>query len=276
MLRERRLAVSVGNLGMQRGHPLLWLVSAISGTALLFGQWWHWHNQGLPVWVPAGLVFGLLTILLLTWPIQPLRAIGLGTWYGVGFSLVWALGQPERLTRPTWVFLALGVAWLYCLSVGLLQLKRANNLKSGAVAAWLGALGAAVLLAFFTGDQGSTGTFRYWFADRFGFDIDLVTTYVVGIRKFIHVAFYGIFAAIMASYLLALGQSVRRSLNVAAAWCLVHAIFDEVNQSQFEGRTGTWVDVVIDGVGIALALLCVYLLVVRRKRLNPSLSPAVD
>jgi VanZ family protein len=57
----------------------------------------------------------------------------------------------------------------------------------------------------------------------------------------------------------------RTAIALAVALALVYAVSDEFHQTWVDGRHGTPVDIVVDGVGITLAALYA-----RRRTLGPS------
>lgn len=83
-------------------------------------------------------------------------------------------------------------------------------------------------------------------------------------RKLVHMTEYGLLFAL---WLRALG---RRHAWAAAAIALGYAATDELHQTVVHGRHGTPVDVLIDGVGVAVAAL----LVQRRTRARSTLAPS--
>ncbi len=76
----------------------------------------------------------------------------------------------------------------------------------------------------------------------------------VALRKFGHVAGY---ATLTFLWWWALVGRVGRPLAIAAAISLLYAASDEYHQTFVENRSGTAIDVGIDGVGIALACLVI-------------------
>ena len=67
------------------------------------------------------------------------------------------------------------------------------------------------------------------------------------LRKSGHVVYYAVLTGLLTR------SFQRRAL--AAGLAFATAVVDEVRQSTFASRTGTWVDLVYDGIGITLALL---------------------
>jgi VanZ family protein len=93
------------------------------------------------------------------------------------------------------------------------------------------------------------------------------------IRKSGHVVEYAVLAALWFRTLrrergLALPASAWAALGISLAW----AIADELHQSTVASRTASAVDVMIDGVGAALALLALWLVSVRARAL-PAVRP---
>jgi VanZ family protein len=68
---------------------------------------------------------------------------------------------------------------------------------------------------------------------------------------------FGGYALLALAWCWSLGGRVRRPMVWAALLSLAYAVSDEYHQTFVEGRTGTWEDVTIDGLGIAAALLVV-------------------
>jgi VanZ family protein len=85
----------------------------------------------------------------------------------------------------------------------------------------------------------------------------------VAIRKLGHIGGYALLTALWAW---TLAGTVRRPVLIAAAIALIYAATDEYHQSFVETRHGTPVDVAVDAIGIALAVL-----LLRWRRLVPAL-----
>ncbi|MGH2957729.1 MAG: VanZ family protein [Solirubrobacterales bacterium] len=77
---------------------------------------------------------------------------------------------------------------------------------------------------------------------------------------------FGGYALLAAAWCWALWGRVRNALAWAAILALTYAAVDEYHQTFVEGRTGTWEDVVLDGLGIAAALLAIRIRASRRRR----------
>jgi VanZ family protein len=72
------------------------------------------------------------------------------------------------------------------------------------------------------------------------------------LRKLAHI---GAFGALTLLWLRALGPLTPRALLAAAAISLLYAITDEYHQTFVRGRSGTPLDVGVDGIGIGAAVL---------------------
>lgn len=103
--------------------------------------------------------------------------------------------------------------------------------------------------------------FFAWFAARIFRDDASFRRFVVfwgyswfAIVKGWHVAEFAILFTLTHAALRRLDRSARRrNLILASLLCLLYAISDEYHQTFVPGRGGTWRDVAIDGLGIALA-----------------------
>ncbi len=87
-------------------------------------------------------------------------------------------------------------------------------------------------------------------------------------RKIGHIGGYALLTALWAW---ALAGAVRRPVAVAAGIALVYACSDEYHQGFVETRQGTPVDVLVDAIGIALAVL-----LLRARRPRPADEAEVD
>jgi VanZ family protein len=75
------------------------------------------------------------------------------------------------------------------------------------------------------------------------------------LRKLAH---FGVYGALTLLWVWALRPATARALPAAAAIALLYAAGDEYHQSFVTGRTGSPVDVAIDGLGVAAALLLLH------------------
>jgi hypothetical protein len=90
-------------------------------------------------------------------------------------------------------------------------------------------------------------------------------TDLVNADKLVHVAIYGLLAALGARGLLrGWGMGSGRVLAVAAAASTLYGLTDELHQWFVPGRNADWRDVVADGVGALLGAALIVLLVGRR------------
>jgi VanZ family protein len=87
----------------------------------------------------------------------------------------------------------------------------------------------------------------------------------VVLRKLAHVTEYAVLTGLWWRALRALG--VGRPLAAAVAIALLYAGTDEFHQTFVDGRRGTPVDVMIDAIGMTIAVLLIY---ARRRSRGPS------
>ena len=66
---------------------------------------------------------------------------------------------------------------------------------------------------------------------------------------------FGGYALLAAAWIWALAGRAPRPLALAATLSLAYAVTDEYHQTFVTGRTGTWEDVAIDGLGIVAAVV---------------------
>ena len=84
------------------------------------------------------------------------------------------------------------------------------------------------------------------------FDGDPLEWWEVGIRKLGHVTGY---ALLTAAFIWALVGLTRRPIPLGAMLAFAYACSDEFHQTFVENRSGTALDVGIDSIGIAIAVL---------------------
>ena len=128
---------------------------------------------------------------------------------------------------------------------------------------WVCALVIGILIALLSGPSGSSGRMREVLEYNFRMNpaqIDLTLTIM---RKSIHVICYAASAAFVAC---AWSRKEKGAgpLAVGGIWAFVHAAFDEWNQASFPSRTGTPIDLVWDGAGIALGLFIAGMIIRKR------------
>jgi VanZ family protein len=112
---------------------------------------------------------------------------------------------------------------------------------------------ALMAAIFFFSAQPSTGEHPWW---------------EVIVRKFGHVAGYALLTAL---WIWALRVAVRRPVLIAVCVSFAYACTDEFHQTYVSGRMGTPVDVGVDAIGIALAVL-----LLRRRRPSPAGGGTID
>lgn len=100
------------------------------------------------------------------------------------------------------------------------------------------------------------------------FEGDPLEWWEVLARKLGHMTGY---ALLTAAWIWALAGRVQRPLATSAAISFLFAVSDEYHQTFVENRSGTAVDVLIDSLGIGLALL---IAVARRRRLRGAVPGA--
>lgn len=186
--------------------------------------------QKLPV---VALAFPLLTLIIST----PAPSEGFGRWiaFGLGFAAVLASN----------VYLKQRLGWMI-ISCGL-----------------------ASLLLLFSGSAGGADPLRNWLV-TLGIGASDLENYVIGIRKSIHVVFYGSLAF---TFAVPSPLESRPAWVWAALWCLTHATFDEVRQMGTANRSGQIVDIFLD-LGAASVVLATYVWVNRSR--NPGLLDNVS
>ena len=106
----------------------------------------------------------------------------------------------------------------------------------------------------------------FWFSAQ-PFDGGELAWWEVAGRNLGHFTGYALLAA---AWAWALAGKPRWWPALAAALSLAYAISDEYHQTFVEGRSGTWEDVVIDGLGIAAALVMIR---IRSRRRRGSSEP---
>jgi VanZ family protein len=92
------------------------------------------------------------------------------------------------------------------------------------------------------------------------------------LRKLAHVTEYGILTLCWWRALrgLGVGRDYRATVTLAVGMALAYAATDELHQTFVRGRHGTPVDVLIDGIGMAIAVLILLRVYARRRTLGPS------
>lgn len=118
----------------------------------------------------------------------------------------------------------------------------------------------ASLLLLFSGSAGGADPLRDWLASL-GIGADALENWVIGIRKSIHVLFYGCLAF---TFAVPSPPESRPAWVWAAIWCVTHATFDEVRQMGTANRSGQIVDILLD-LGAASLVLATYVWVCHKR-----------
>ena len=108
-----------------------------------------------------------------------------------------------------------------------------------------------LLVAYFSGNQGSADPMNSFLTGFAWLSPEAVEAIIIGFRKTVHLSFY---AALAVTGLLSARERTPWPLAVALAWALAHAVFDETRQMHVPGRNGSWWDVLLDGAGMAAGL----------------------
>ena len=218
---------------MRPFEEMPWWIAYAVGVVLAVGFAWG-RKDGLP---PVLLALALPgAVALSRMRLQPLYA----SWIvavvptAVGF---WALGEGKG--NPGIAFV-LGVAGLLTFVV---------TAKGSRTAPWLALLGGAVVLvAYFSGGQGSAGTMLRWLVAHGASDADAHRV-TLAFRKTVHFTFYGLTGLTSLRALRAAGSELPDSARAALLAALALASFDELRQSAYANRTGSAWDVLLDLAG---------------------------
>ncbi len=80
------------------------------------------------------------------------------------------------------------------------------------------------------------------------------------LRKFAHIFEFGVFAFLIFRIL---GQTEKRHINWNLFWTFIftvlYAVSDEYHQSFVAGRTGAYTDILVDSIGVIIAIWLIYL-----------------
>lgn len=111
-----------------------------------------------------------------------------------------------------------------------------------------------LLVAYYSGSQGSAGPMSGWLFDLGWLSPQVVEGIVIAFRKTVHVVFYGGLAAVGWMVARETVGGPRAGIIAAWAWALAHALFDESRQMATPGRSGSWWDVLLDAGAMVFAL----------------------
>jgi VanZ family protein len=213
------------------------------------------------IWLPAGLagVLGYLLAFLPRFRDGALRLYAAAL-FGSVATVLWMAttkmlpvsrnAELTRLILPLFGFVALGLV------VSLIVEFRKIPATTRPALGWLFALfTVGWIVAFFSSAKGGADPMIAWVQSVLHLSADQAETFVVVLRKAIHITFYA--AAGLAAWRLARGSGAPpdRSTVFALSAPLATAIFDEVRQSTIAGRTGSVWDVLLDMVGVAVVVL---------------------
>ena len=206
-----------------------------------------------PIWVWALFVTSSLVLWQLPALKNPSEKWTTVLAYSLPFLTLWAASNPSpRYNFKSFIlYLLLGLLAL----VSILTVARFFSLvmKSPALRNAAGALFGffvcAWLVAFFSSSTGA-GNHMIGMLMRLGFGKSLAETAALVIRKTLHFAFYGILA-IFAFRAMSRGGNRNTAALLALFLALCHASFDEIRQSSYLDRTGSFWDVCLDMCGAA-------------------------
>lgn len=119
-------------------------------------------------------------------------------------------------------------------------------------ALWAAAVFWVLAIGLVSGGSGGAGGWGDWFARLLGITAAEAETVVWWLRKAIHFFYYGGMAALLVRVLDFDGP--KRAAQGAAVFCLGIAAFDESRQLFTPFRTGSALDFLLDGAGIATFL----------------------
>ena len=127
------------------------------------------------------------------------------------------------------------------------------------------------LISYFSSTHGGASPMVDWVMRHLGLGRHAADLLIIGVRKTIHVTFYGVVA------LTALAAANRNgtiipAVRFAVLTTLTYASFDEIRQSTQAGRTGSAWDVLLDMAGASIALLIVTSLATKKIARSPAKS----
>lgn len=87
---------------------------------------------------------------------------------------------------------------------------------------------------------------------------DLPETWDFFLRKLAHMAEFGVLAVLVFKGIRGQGLKASGGLVFASVFSLFYAILDEYHQTFIGGRSGSPIDIGIDGIGIIIAVLTIW------------------
>lgn len=179
----------------------------------------------------------------------------------------WTANRPDLATRMTGATASLcymaslvpfvTASWLSAtLTVGLIAFLGSlvgRRSFSPHERLWFACLFLTGMVGMFSGPSGGAGGLRTWLAGNWHLAAPEIESWVFAIRKTVHVTAYGSIALAVASLMRRVGSG-RFGVWPALAWVASLACFDEFRQSFTPGRTGQFMDVLIDLTGATACL----------------------
>lgn len=208
--------------------PRLWLPL---GAAVLLGgigDWAGWSSKSLRSPFFICLVSGICFTYVLSSDTSPI-----------------SYGRRICLAAET----VAAVAFVWGLAVVLMSRLRQPRAVARSMPYFLILIVMASLIGYVSSGRGGAGPMHQWLLAH-GFSPQMTNTITFYFRKGVHFTFYGTFAALA----LRGGQFSQRDRAVVAAMAsaTVLACFDEIRQSGYASRTGTYVDVLLDLCGASV------------------------
>lgn len=172
--------------------------------------------------------------------------------YGFIFLFLWLASNPEPSgTIKTFVyqmvFGGIGLAALASL-LGVLSIYRKAVALRPALRALAPLFVCAWLVAFFSSSTGAAHHMIDALMRFLHLDKEDAQSLVLYVRKSLHVLFYGMFG-LFAFRAAVNGGAARKAVILGLAAVLMHAAFDEIRQTGFSDRTGSFWDVCLDMAG---------------------------
>ncbi|NLJ79405.1 MAG: VanZ family protein [Firmicutes bacterium] len=137
---------------------------------------------------------------------------------------------------------------------------------------WLAVFAYVFLMFLSAGREESSARFTRHFLQKFwpGLSPAGLRLWVFWIRKAGHVLAYAFLTLITYFAARKTRMPESRALPFALIFALAVAVLDEEYQRRLPYRSGTWSDVLIDGIGIGIVGLGIYLEVRKKKRFEVS------
>jgi VanZ family protein len=225
---------------------------AYGGTAV-FGYlgespWWLW------------LLFTLFGFWL--WQLPDLKAIDprltVLAAYGFTFLFLWLSSNPEPSgTIKTFVFqMVVGAMAIAAIAavIGMISIYRKQESMRSVIAALCPLLIVCWMVAFFSSSTGAASHMVASVMRLLSLDQADAQTVVQIIRKSLHFLFYGTFG-LLGFRAAVRGGAANKAVLLGLMVVLMHASFDEIRQSGYANRTGSFWDVCLDMAGATCFVL---------------------